>query len=261
MNTLASRNLGQFTAQSALAKKAESLSGAAAGSDALQRQKAAQEFASFLYLEVLKAMRAALPHDGSLDGESLSRDIYTSMMDAEIAQLMARRDVTGFTAMVGKSLDKIAPGGPARSLPPVVLQDEIQVPVQGVVSSLFGSRADPFSGATKFHHGADIAAPSGTAIKAAAAGKVVFSGQLAGYGNLLEVDHGNGWVTRYGHNAANLVSLGDEIVAGQPIALVGSTGRSTGAHLHFEVRRAGKPVNPEMLLGGVAKGSKLRSVA
>ena len=261
MNTLASRNLGQFTAQSALAKNAESLSGAAAGSDALQRQKAAQEFASFLYLEVLKAMRAALPHDGSLEGESLSRDIYTSMMDAEIAQLMARRDVTGFTAMVGKSLDKIAPGGPARSLPPVVLQDEIHVPVHGAVSSPFGSRADPFSGAAKFHHGVDIAAPSGTAIKAAAAGKVVFSGQLAGYGNLLEVDHGNGWVTRYGHNAANLVSLGDEIVAGQPIALVGSTGRATGAHLHFEVRRAGKPVNPEMLLGGVAKGSKLRSVA
>jgi len=261
MNTLASGNLGQFAAHSALAKKAESLSSAAAGSDALQRQKAAQEFASFLYLEVLKAMRAALPQDGLPEGESLSRDIYTSMMDAEVARLMARRDATGFTSVVVKSLDKIAPGGPAKIASPEVTQDEIHVPVHGVVSSLFGSRADPFSGATKFHHGVDIAAPFGTTIKGAAAGKVVFSGQLAGYGNLVEVDHGNGLITRYGHNAANLVSPGDEIAAGQPIALVGSTGRSTGAHLHFEVRRAGKPVNPEMLLGGVAKGSKLRSVA
>jgi len=261
MDGLDNRNLGQFAVQNALSKKAEAISSAAAGSDALQRQKAAQEFASFLYLEVLKAMRAALPQEGLLEGESLSRDIYTSMMDAEIARLMARRDATGFTSVVVKSLDKIAPGGPARSLSPEVTQDEIQVPVQGAVSSPFGSRADPFNGEAKFHHGVDIAAPSGTAIKAAAAGKVVFSGQLAGYGNLLEVDHGNGWVTRYGHNAANLVSPGDEIAAGQPIALVGSTGRSTGAHLHFEVRRAGKPVNPEMLLGGVAKGSKLKSVA
>lgn len=252
MNTLGSGNLGQFAAQNALSKKAESLSAAAAGSDALQRQKAAQEFASFLYLEVLKAMRAALPADGSLEGESLSRDIYTSMMDAEIAQLMARRDATGFTAVVEKSLDKIAPAPQARS--------DTHAPVQGVVSSPFGSRADPFSGATKFHDGVDIAAPTGTPVQAAAPGKVIFSGQLAGYGNLVEVDHGNGLITRYGHNAANLVSPGDEVAAGQAIALVGSTGRSTGAHLHFEVRRAGKPVDPEVLLGGVVKGSRLKSV-
>lgn len=261
MNTLASRNLGQFAAQSALANKAESISGAAAGSDALQRQKAAQEFASFLYLEVLKAMRAALPQDGLLEGESLSRDIYTSMMDAEIARLMARRDATGFTSKVIKSLDKIAPTGPANITSPEGTQDEIHVPVHGVVSSPFGLRPDPFNGEARFHDGVDIAAPSGTSVKAAAAGKVIFSGQAGGYGNLVEVDHGNGLITRYGHNAANLVSLGDEIAAGQPIALVGSTGRSTGAHLHFEVRRAGKPVNPEALLGGVAKGSKLRSMA
>ncbi|MBI2366552.1 MAG: peptidoglycan DD-metalloendopeptidase family protein [Deltaproteobacteria bacterium] len=259
MDGLDSRNLGQFAVQNALSKKAEAISSAAAG-DALQRQKAAQEFASFLYLEVLKAMRAALPQDGLLEGESLSRDIYTSMMDAEIARLMARRDATGFTSVVVKSLDKIVPGGPAKIRSPEVIQDEIQVPVQGVVSSPFGSRADPFSREEKFHDGVDIAVPSGTPVKAAAAGKVTFSGQLAGYGNLVEVDHGNGLITRYGHNAANLVSLGDEIAAGHPIALVGSTGRSAGAHLHFEVRRAGKPVNPEMLLGGIAKGSKLRSV-
>jgi murein DD-endopeptidase MepM/ murein hydrolase activator NlpD len=183
------------------------------------------------------------------------------MMDAEIARLMARRDATGFTDIVVKSLDAVAPKGPAQGPPPAHTHDGPQVPVRGVVSSLFGSRADPISGTAKFHDGIDIAAPSGTPIKAAAAGKVIFSGRLAGYGNLVEVDHGNGLVTRYGHNEANLVSMGDEIAAGQAIALVGSTGRSTGAHLHFEVRRAGKPVNPEILLGEVVKGSRLSSVA
>src|SRR3972149_7695099 len=118
MNILAQNNLGQFAAQTARAEKAENLSRAAAGADALQRQKAAQEFSSFLYLEVLKAMRAALPQEGLFADESLSRDIYTSMMDAEVARLMARRDATGFTSVVVKSLDKIAPGGPASSLSP-----------------------------------------------------------------------------------------------------------------------------------------------
>jgi len=253
MNTLAQKNLGQFAAQNALVKKAENLSSAAAGANALQRQKAAQEFASLLYLEVLKAMRAALPQEGLFAEESLSRDIYTSMMDAEVARLMARRDATGFTDTVVKALDKIAP--------PPAPQSDPQAPVQGVVSSLFGSRADPLSGKEKFHEGVDIAAPSGTPIKAAAGGKVIFSGQRAGYGNVVELDHGGGVITRYGHNAANLVSAGDEVAAGQAIALVGNTGRSTGAHLHFEVRKAGKPINPETLLGGLAKGSKLSSVA
>jgi murein DD-endopeptidase MepM/ murein hydrolase activator NlpD len=90
---------------------------------------------------------------------------------------------------------------------------------------------------------------------------VVFSGFVAGYGNLVEVDHGGGWATRYGHNSANLVAVGDKIAGGQPIALVGQTGRATGDHLHFEVRRDGKAVSPELFLGAEMKGTRLRSRA
>jgi len=246
-------NLGGVAIQNALSKKAEDSIGSALSKDAQQRQRVAQEFASFLYLEVLKAMRAALPEKGLLETDAASRDMYTSMMDAEIARLMAKRDTTGLTKMVQKSLDKMADKAQR--------QNEPTQPTQGVISSSFGLREDPISGTTKFHDGVDIAAPTGTPVKAAAAGRVIFSGSVAGYGNMVEVDHGDGMVTRYGHNSVNLVAAGDEVQAGQSIALVGSTGRSTGSHLHFEVRKAGKPVDPGVLLGELAKGTKHSSAA
>lgn len=246
-------NLGKSALTNALAEKAQGLKQQASTADPRQRQKLAQEFASFLYLEVLKAMRATLSQDGFVEGESLSRDIYTSMMDAEVARAMAKRDSTGFSKTVEKSLERMpAPNhsapGPAPASSP------------GIVSSSFGPRTDPIDGSREFHKGVDIAAPEGTPVKAAAPGKVVSSGWVNGYGNTVEVDHGGGLVTRYAHNSRNLVSVGDEIQAGQPIALVGSTGRSTGAHVHFEIRRLGKPVNPAELVGGLSKGAKVHSV-
>jgi murein DD-endopeptidase MepM/ murein hydrolase activator NlpD len=252
MEAPADVTLGKLSLQDALTKKAESISGGLAFRPASDRRKAAQEFSSLLFLEVLKAMRAATPPEGLFENEALSRDVYTAMMDTEIARVMAQRDTTGFTQMVEKSLDKTT----AQPQQPNQLHDA----AHGVVSSAFGMRTDPFNGSVKFHQGVDIAAPAGTPVKAAADGKVVFSGQLAGYGNLVEVDHGNGWVTRYGHNAANLVAAGAEVKAGQTVGLVGSTGRATGPHVHFEVRKAGKAVNPDNLLGGVIKGSRVSSI-
>jgi murein DD-endopeptidase MepM/ murein hydrolase activator NlpD len=243
-------NLAKVMVPNTLAEKAHALSGKAANPDAAARQKAAQEFTALLYLEVLKAMRVTLDQDGFVESESLSRDIYTAMFDDEIAQAMAKRDVSGFSKTVERSLERISP-------PP----SQAHTPTQGMVSSPFGLRKDPISGKEKFHQGVDIAAPAGTAVKAVAGGKVVLSGWVAGYGNLVEVDHGDGLVTRYGHNAQNLVSEGEHIQAGQPLALVGSSGRSTGAHLHFEVRRFGKPVTPESFLGDLTKGTKIRAVA
>ncbi len=243
--------LGKLSLQQALTKKAESINSGSVGSPS-DRRKAAQEFSSLLFLEVLKAMRAATPQEGLLENESLSRDIYAAMMDTEVARLMAQRDPTGFSQMVEKSLAR-APTQPQA-------QNQLHDAAPGVVSSLFGMRTDPFDGNVKFHQGVDIAAPDGTPVKAAADGKVIFSGQLAGYGNLVAVDHGNGWVTRYGHNAENLVAVGDEVKAGQPIGRVGSTGRATGPHVHFEVRKSGKAVNPDNLLGHVVKGSRVSSI-
>jgi murein DD-endopeptidase MepM/ murein hydrolase activator NlpD len=116
--------------------------------------------------------------------------------------------------------------------------------LSGFPSSLFGYRVDPFTGRTAFHPGVDFAGPPGSRIVAVATGVVVFAGERAGYGNLVEVNHGNGYVTRYAHNLTNLVKVGDTVQKGGVLSLMGSTGRSTGPHLHFEVLRDGRQINP-----------------
>ena len=118
----------------------------------------------------------------------------------------------------------------------------------GWVSSHYGQRLDPFSGRPAIHRGLDFAGLDNSAILAAAAGVVTWSGRQGNYGNFIEIDHGNGWVTRYGHNAFNLVQPGDYVKPGQTIALMGSTGRSTGTHLHFEVLYHGRQQDPGRLI-------------
>jgi len=123
-------------------------------------------------------------------------------------------------------------------------------PSKGVITSPFGSRVDPVTGAIgAFHEGIDIADDYGSQIVATAAGVVTFAGYTSGgYGNLVEIDHGNGFVTRYGHNSAVLVTVGMSVKQGQTIALMGSTGKSTGAHVHYEVRLNNTPVDPMIFL-------------
>jgi murein DD-endopeptidase MepM/ murein hydrolase activator NlpD len=267
-------SLSLFARQTVQVEKAEALGAGVPGKDKAGRQKAAQEFAALLFLEVLKAMRSASPEGGFSENDGLSRDIYTSMFDTEAARLMAKRDVTGFTKAIEKTLDKLSDKGAIQAIPTkapaagaaekksssAVLPQSLSgqaMPALGEVSSLFGPRRDPFAGVTRLHQGIDIAAPAGAPVTAAAGGKVVFSGAAGGYGNMVEIAHDNGLVTRYAHNATNLVARGDEVRLGQSIALVGSTGRATGAHLHFEVRRDGKPIDPMIFWGGFSKGSKL----
>jgi murein DD-endopeptidase MepM/ murein hydrolase activator NlpD len=125
------------------------------------------------------------------------------------------------------------------------------------ISSTFGNRKDPFTGRMAFHSGMDFPAPSGTTVTSAGFGKVIFVGQINGYGNAVEVDHGNGLITLYGHLSAFLVKQGQVVNTGTPIARVGSTGRSTGPHLHFEVRRSDTPVDPSRYL---AVGKQLQKV-
>lgn len=117
--------------------------------------------------------------------------------------------------------------------------------MDGYISSGYGERTDPFTGLLSFHPGIDFAAPRGTHVDAVAAGIVTYAGPDAGYGNLVEINHGNGYATRYGHNEKILVHVGQRVHKGQPIALVGSTGRSTGPHCHFEVLLNGRSVNPQ----------------
>jgi murein DD-endopeptidase MepM/ murein hydrolase activator NlpD len=114
----------------------------------------------------------------------------------------------------------------------------------GYLSSYFGQRTDPFTGKAATHRGVDFAGKRGSDVIAVAAGVVTYSGPRSGYGNMVEVNHGNGYVTRYAHNDENLVAPGDSVQPGQKIALLGSTGRATGPNLHFEVRYRGQAVDP-----------------
>lgn len=118
----------------------------------------------------------------------------------------------------------------------------------GYVSSTYGSRIDPFSGGPDFHPGMDFSGDSGDEILAVAGGLVTYAGTRPGYGIVVEIDHGNGYKTRYGHNRRVKVAVGRAVRAGEVIAEMGSTGRSTGTHLHLEVWRDGRTLNPRQFL-------------
>lgn len=118
----------------------------------------------------------------------------------------------------------------------------------GYITSGYGSRTDPFTGLRTTHPGIDFAGAEGTQVFAVATGIVTEAATANGYGELVEINHGNGYRTRYGHNSKILVKIGDRVLKGQPIALIGSTGRSTGPHVHFELVMNGNTVNPAQYL-------------
>jgi murein DD-endopeptidase MepM/ murein hydrolase activator NlpD len=130
-----------------------------------------------------------------------------------------------------------------RSLEAQILPTGRPIP-DGWISSYFGARTDPFTGLREYHKGLDFAGKDGEEIYAVASGLVTWSAARFGYGQMVEINHGNGYITRYAHNRANLVKVGDVVTKGQRIALMGSTGRSTGPHVHFEVLKNGRVVDP-----------------
>ena len=120
------------------------------------------------------------------------------------------------------------------------------------MTSPFGARTSPTTGAQEFHEGIDIGAARGTPIRAAASGTVTFAGQMSGYGNVVILQHAGGLQTRYAHQSAMSVAAGQTVTAGDVIGAVGSTGETTGPHLHFEVRLNGVAVDPAPYLAGGA---------
>lgn len=115
---------------------------------------------------------------------------------------------------------------------------------KGWMSSRYGYRTDPFHGRRSWHNGVDFAGKDGASIVAMASGVVTWAGDKQGYGQMIELDHGEGYITRYAHNKKNLVSVGDAVKKGETIGLMGSSGRSTGPHVHFEVYKNGRSVDP-----------------
>ncbi|HSX81257.1 MAG TPA: peptidoglycan DD-metalloendopeptidase family protein [Candidatus Saccharimonadia bacterium] len=233
-------------------------------------KSAAAELASLFVYQMLAAMRRTVPKSSLLD-KGFAHDTYLSLFDQEIARHMARREDLGLTALLQRQLkntdaDRQLPGRPDTALPrPSTAlharralaidayrqqagptDDMFMLPVEGQHTSGYGMRMHPIDHEERQHGGMDIAAPTGTPIQAAAAGQVVFSGTQAGYGNVVVIQHAEGYSTLYAHNTTNLVSVGTPVSQGQPIATVGSTGRSTGSHLHFEVRKDGKRLDPAL---------------
>ena|SRR3990170_4227735 len=256
---------------SAYSSHAEAPKGAARdGQKELRR--AVADFESLFINQMLKSMRETIGKSELFHGGK-AEDIYTSMLDAELSKNMAHSGGIGLAEMLLKQLsDSVA--DPAVQAEPTVPQaaaiegsrvravplptaepprepSKFSFPLKDLsrISSGFGDRTDPFTGQRRFHHGMDIAAESGTPVYPASSGKVIFSGKKGGYGNMVEILHDDGLVTRYGHNAENIVKEGDIVSTSQAIAFVGSTGRSTGPHLHFEVLKGGKALDPESLYG------------
>lgn len=166
------------------------------------------------------------------DAQPDLRTILSSLdgLESQLADRSRQLDVLQDLLLGRKLADEVRPDGR-----PVL---------SGYISSRFGERTDPFTGRRAFHQGIDFAGREGSDVIAVASGVVVWSGERHGYGQLVEVNHGNGYVTRYAHNSSNLVSVGDTVKRGQVIARLGDTGRATGPNLHFEVLRNGRPVDP-----------------
>jgi len=212
---------------------------------------------------MVKEMRKAMPQDGPFAGKEMS--MFMDMLDETLAERMAESGNMGIAEHMNRILgatdgqhlrsdtSRISPSERIQSLSMVHTSHPVhhhdhghhEHPVDGTVTSRFGKRVDPISGKASLHKGLDIAASKGTPIQAARSGTVSFAGEKGGYGNVVYVDHGDGLQTRYAHCSALHVKAGEKITLGQHIADVGSTGRSTGNHLHFEVRKDGAAIDPE----------------
>lgn len=172
------------------------------------------------------------PEEPSLAATAVPGEVLTAIrrldeqLDNREAQLVALESML----MSQNLVDRVYPQGqPVKS---------------GWMSSYFGRRTDPFTGKPATHKGVDFAGKAGAEVVAVADGIVTWSSKRYGYGKLVEINHGNGYSTRYAHNSENLVSVGDEVRKGQTVALMGETGRATGPNLHFEVLKSGRQVNP-----------------
>lgn len=265
----------------------------------VQLAQLAQEFEAMLMNEMLSGWRESLAADRGLDdGDADGANglgAMTDMVSTEFGRALSRSGGLGIANVLLRSFDRLASrpddstretavpmigagrplavatgtagsglpaGAPTSDVGPGEAPDGVTSRIGGTVTSGFGWRPDPFSGRVQFHAGADIRMAYGQDVAAVADGRVAFAGEQAGYGLTVVLDHDNGLQTRYGHLSRASVRTGDVVAGGQIIAQSGSSGRSTGPHLHVELRSDGKPVDPAALLksgGGRADWKAYRS--
>jgi len=212
-----------------------------ANDDPEKLAKACREFESLFMHQLIKAMRKTVPKDGYL-GDSYARNTFTDMLDGELAKQMGRSGGVGLHQLLVEQLGgHVGAGGPAP-----VLSHPLDGPLR--VTSGFGQRRHPVDGAQKAHHGVDLAATRGAPVRSAAGGIVERAESRGGYGLVVDVRHRGETVTRYAHLSELLVEEGERLARGQVLGRVGETGRTTGPHLHFEVRTGGKPADPMAFL-------------
>lgn len=216
----------------------------------MNREEAARQFESYLAQMMVKEMRATLP-EGGLFG-SKAAEMFSEVFDQEIAKRISESGRLGLQKSILARLGEAAPTPevplPGRPETNALFPSEVPV-VGGRISSAFGKRRDPFHGQERHHKGVDIAAPTGAPIQPVRPGTVAFAGEKRGFGNVVVVDHGGGLQTTYAHCERLLVQPGQRVVAGQPIATVGQTGRATGPHVHVEARLHGAAVDPVETFG------------
>jgi murein DD-endopeptidase MepM/ murein hydrolase activator NlpD len=229
------------------------------------REKAARTFEAYMVSFLASTMRSTCK-DGPFNAGAAG--MFAQLFDQEIGERVASTGAFGLQDAVKRAMEgtggiggdgrgsrmftPVSTTGPHAHTPaPHAPEAEPDLSVGGFlrrVTSGFGVRANPLGAGHETHAGVDLGAPAGATIRAVKDGTVRFAGERGGYGNCVIVDHGDGTETRYAHCASLGVAPGTAVHAGQAIATVGSTGRSTGPHLHFEVRRNGAPIDPTALL-------------
>lgn len=221
-----------------------------------QLKKACREFESVFTNEMLKSMRRTIEKCDLFHGGQ-GEEIYESLLDQELAKRMAGLGTRSLAAAIYQQFkrggtDMVEEGPNFQEWNDSAIPAPMDPLNEGHLSSSFGWRKDPINGEDRFHNGIDIAAPEGTPVRAPVQGKVLMSGFSEGYGNFVMLDHGQGVTTLYAHQQENKVKDGEWVERGTLLGAVGSSGRSTGPHLHFEVRRKGAYQNPQAFLGRVS---------
>lgn len=206
-------------------------------------KRVAIQFEEVLINTLLKeTFKGEEEREGEEEGLPLHTGSLNDLRQMFLSQYIADNGGLGYREIIEQQIkDHYFPAAPAAS--PISMEN-ISNPVTGPISSDYGWRKDPIDGLTRFHTGVDFDIPSNTPVKSFMEGKVTFSGWEKGYGYLVEITHPNGMVSRYGHNSELKVKEGDHVDSGAVIALSGSSGRSTGPHLHFELRKGEFSLNP-----------------